>query len=142
MSRLSRHAIHISLVFLCGVFLNYLDSENKDWVGLFYLVSMFTQYVFLSPILRFKFWIRFMVSILFWMLSLTGGICIIGLFAFRKGYGSTLVETLGLIAYCLIVVLLYEAFSSNSPDSKETWLGRNLKRIFRKMIDPHDQGIQ
>ncbi len=136
MSRPVRYLLHILTLILGFALIAFFD--DKDLLPAFYLFSLFSQYVLLSPILRFNFWIRFIVSIILWVVSFVGNLVFAVIIAFETHLNEVEFTILILVVYSTVVVFLYELFSSSS---KETLLGRGLKRVFRKMLDPHNQGI-
>lgn len=141
MSHLIRHIIHIAAAFTLALAFFHLNFTSKAWVCLLLLSTWLTQYLLLSPILRFKFWTRFIVTLIFWGVSVFGISYCVALIVLTMHLKDMSFEIMFVSSYCFTTISLYELFSSNDT-SKESWLGRNLKKIFRKLIDPHDQGIQ
>lgn len=138
-----RYALHMAVIFFLGFAISKLRIEY-EWAWLFFLITWFTQYALLSPILRFKFWVRFIISFIFCGVSVFGSISCMVIIAFENHLKKGTFEVLTFTSYGLITILLYESFSSKGNWLGRTlrWLGRALKRMLRKMIDPHDQGIQ
>lgn len=139
MSRPVRYLVHILSLILYVALMTVFN--NEDILPAFFLFSLFSHYVLLSPILGFKFWIRFIISIILWGVSFCGSSVFVFVVAFTNHLQNGWTEILLLTVYFLVVVFLYELLSSNSSSLKPTWLGKNLKRILRKMVDPHNQGI-
>lgn len=157
MSRLTRYLLHLFipgaswyLIFSKSPAYDFKEA-NSDVIYLtLFLVNWFSQYVLLSPLLKFQFWGRFVASIIFWGLSFFGSLLLTVLILFQTNtfhifsnnrHDYTLIEIMGFIIYCIATVIFYEAFSS-STTLKEDQAGDFIKRIIKKLIDPHNQGIQ